>query len=171
MGACISQAKYRAVAVVLAAKIPRNLGGGGGPPSCEPAGVSAKAGLGGGRAGQAWGPVELRWGWGRAGPGEGKGAVCFRIRLAPAGASGCRPACPLSCLRAGPRGHTSGPSGSWLCPPPSPQFPRGPWPLRPSRCLVPQLVKLLPGAEGAGLEVDPSPQPPQPLSDGSFLCH
>lgn len=45
MGICISQAKYRAVAAALVAKIPRNLGRGweDGPPADGPTGVSAEA--------------------------------------------------------------------------------------------------------------------------------
>ena len=70
----------------------------------------------GGRApASCLGPPEPRWGWGGGRLAtEGRGAVCFRIRLAPAGASGRALPCPPHCSRAGPWGHTSGPSGGHL---------------------------------------------------------
>lgn len=99
MGACVSQAKYRAAAATPTARIPRNLPGGGlpsrgrgRPPAC---GVSVRLVWGLPRALPGLG--SSRGGWGGR-PQGGGGAVCFRIRLAPAG----RPPAPL---RAEPGPH------------------------------------------------------------------
>lgn len=70
MGARVSQAKYRTVAVALAAKIPRNLGG---APSRALAGVFAEAG-GGGQGRPGWGSSRAQVGVGQAWPrGRGRG--------------------------------------------------------------------------------------------------
>lgn len=122
------------------------------PPAGEPAGGSlAEAGVGGRAPASCLGPPEPRWGWGGVRLAtEGRGAVCFRTRLAPAGASGRALPRPPHCSQAGPRGHTSGPSGGHLALSLHSAAPRVAS-LPPSRC--PPTRSPLAGGRGRGRNV------------------